>query len=58
MLHKETVDLTEGKKQARIELSREDPFRILLEALPDTMEKDEFDTLLRVLIRVARARGK
>lgn len=52
----DVVSLAEVKRVTREDYPREHPFRIFVEALPDEMSKQEFDAIIRILVRLARSR--
>jgi hypothetical protein len=50
-------DLTDLKRHVRTRFGTEHPFRIAVEALPDTVSRDEFLVHLRILLPLARLEG-
>jgi hypothetical protein len=50
-------DVTVLKRHVRSKLAAEHPFRIAVEALPDTISQDEFLVHLRILLPLARLEG-
>jgi hypothetical protein len=49
-------DITKLKAEAKKNRPSGDPYRVAVEALPDTVADDEYLGVLRILIPLARAR--
>jgi hypothetical protein len=50
-------DLSVLKRHVRARLAGDHPFRIAVEALPDSISQDEFLVHLRILLPLARIEG-